>query len=78
MKIYKMIGLTLVGVMLFNTPVMAESKESLDIASNEYENVEVQQVQEKESQKIVWKMLRLTNNHRYIWIRMRLRRYILI
>ena len=30
---------------------MAESKESLDIASNEYENVEVQQVQEKESQK---------------------------
>ena len=29
MKIYKMIGLTLVGVMLFNTPVMAESKESL-------------------------------------------------
>ena len=32
-------------------PVMAESKESLDIASNEYENVEVQQVQEKESQK---------------------------
>ena len=51
MKIYKMIGLTLVGVMLFNTPVMAESKESLDIASNEYENVEVQQVQEKESQK---------------------------
>lgn len=57
---------------------MAESKESLDIASNEYENVEVQQVQEKESQKIVWKMLRLTNNHRYIWIRMRLRRYILI
>lgn len=59
-------------------PVMAESKESLDIASNEYENVEVQQVQEKESQKIVWKMLRLTNNHRYIWIRMRLRRYILI
>ena len=77
MKIYKMIGLTLVGVMLFNTPVMAESKESLDIASNEYENVEVQQGQEKESQK-VWKMLRLTNNHRYIWIRMRLRRYILI
>ena len=32
-------------------PVMAESKESLDIASNEYENVEVQQVQEKEKEK---------------------------
>ena len=78
MKIYKMIGLTLVGVMLFNTPVMAESKESLDIASNEYEDVRYNRYKKKKVKKIVWKMLRLTNNHRYIWIRMRLRRYILI